>query len=475
MRKVIFFTLSVLILAGIITCKKVKPEAPPASTLDTLLKPEESVFYVPVQYRVSGFQELINSKIEGTFINKWINISDKGDSLHLQVIKHREITLRRENKTLFIVVPLKISGNVRAKVAGVKISNEVPVEAEVKIHLATTLRMDSMWNLLSDSRIQKIEWIKEPKLKIAFVNVNLKGPIENMLEKKESQITDKADLAFKNALNTRKIVSDIWRDIQKPIRINKKGVQVWLKFYGVDLNGRLEETEADLISLLFELKTDTRIYFEGDSIPASNTIVPSFKRIERSEDSLTVHVHSLIRFEMINEFLSRELAEKPISAKGFTTTIKKVRVYETPTGIAIELKVKGDINGTLYVTGKPTIDSTTNTLSLKDFEFDLNSESTLLNSADWFLHSTVLEMISEKLKIDLNPLAAQLPSIIFKAIEKGNTGKKIDLNVDTLAIYPQVILPTKDNLQLLVLARGRATVVLDQRLFNKNDKKVSVK
>ena len=178
---------------------------------------------------------------------------------------------------------------------------------------------------------------------------------------------------------------------------------------------------------------------------------------------------------MVNEFLNRELIDKPITAKGYSTKIRKVNVYGTQKGIAIELAVKGDINGTVYVTGTPSIDSTTNILSLHDFDFDLNSESSLLSSADWLLHSTVLDMLSDKLKIDLNPLAAKLPTIIFSAIEKGKTGQKIDLNVDTLAIYPKLILPTKNNLQLLVLARGKASVVLDQRLFNKNDKKVKVR
>ena len=163
----------------------------------------------------------------------------------------REITLRRKDRTLFIVVPLKISGLVRAKMAGIKMKNQSPVEAEVNLHLSTTLSFDNRWNFISDSKIEKIDWVKEPKLKIAFVKVNLKGTIENMLEKKESQITSKADAAVKQLLNTHKVVADIWRDIQKPIRINNKGVQVWLKFHGVDLNGRLEETDPDLISMLF--------------------------------------------------------------------------------------------------------------------------------------------------------------------------------------------------------------------------------
>lgn len=475
MRKLIVCFILISISGIIFSCKNVKPLAPEATTLDTILQPDLSVFYVPVQYRVSGFQELINSKIEGKFLSKWINVGDKGDSLHLEVIKTKEITISRKDRTLSIVVPLKISGLFRAKVAGIKLKNQTPVKAEVNIHLSTTIHFDSNWDLISESRIDKIDWIQTPKLDLAIVKVNLKGAIESVLKKKESEITAKADATIKQLLNMKKVVADIWRDIQKPIRINKKGVDVWLKFHGVDLSGRMEETDPDMISLLFELKAFTGIYYGGDSIPASNAVVPKFQRIDDAKDSLYVNVHSLIDFKMLNEFLNRELADKQVSAKGYSTKIKKVRVYGTPTGIAVELVVKGDVSGTLYVTGTPTIDSVTNSLSLRDFNFDLNSESTLLNSADWLLHSTVLDMLADKLKIDLNPLAAQLPSIIFNAIEKGNTGKKIDLNVDTLAIYPKLILPCKNNLQLLVQARGRASVTINDGLFNKNNKKVRVR
>ncbi|MFI5218232.1 MAG: DUF4403 family protein [Bacteroidia bacterium] len=475
MRNILFIGCLLALFAGIVSCNRVKPEPPAESTLDTLLKPPLSVLYIPVQYRVSGFEELINNKLQGTFVNKWIAINEKGDSLHLQISKMRKITLKRNNRTLSLVVPLKISGKVRAKIAGVKIKNETPVEAEINIYLATTLHMDTSWDFVSNSKLQRIEWVKEPKLKVGFVKINLRGTIENLLESKESQVIDMADAALKNLMNTSKVASDIWRDIQKPVRINKKGVQVWLKPYGVDLSGRLEETNPDLISLLFELKTFTRIYFEGDSIPPSNAFLPPFKKIDVTSDSLNIYVHSLIRFDMLNGFLNRELAGKPISAKGFTTTIKKVRVYGTPTGIAVELKVKGDIDGTLYVKGTPSFDSATTTFSLKDFDFDISSESSLLNSADWLLHTTVLDLISEKLNINVTPLAAKLPQIIFQAIEKGKTGQKIDFNVDTLAIHPQVILTTSKNIQLLVLARGRASVVLNDKLFNKNDKKVSIR
>jgi hypothetical protein len=467
------FLITTLIVA--ISCSKVKTAPPEESTLDTLIEPPLSVIYVPVQYRVSGFEDLINNKVHGTFFNKWMNLNQKGDSLHLEISKLRRISLKRENRTINIVIPLKISGKVRAKVVGIKIKNETPVEAEINIHLSTTLHFDSLWNLVAESELKKIDWVKEPKVKIGFVKLNLRGQIEKILENKESHILDKADAAVKQILNTQKVAADIWRDIQKPIRINKKGVEIWLKPYAVSLSGRLEDTESDLISMMFELKTFTRIYFDDDSIPPSNPVVPSFKKSASNGDSLNIYVHSLIRFDMLNRFLNRELMDKPLSAKGFSTTIKKVRVYGTPTGLAIELKVKGDVDGTLYVKGTPVFDSLTNKFSLKDFDFDISTENSLLSSADWLLHSTALDLVSEKLNIDVSPLVAKLPEIIFQAIEKGKTGQKIDLNFNKLTLHPQIILTTKNNIQVLVLARGKATVVLNDKLFNKNDKKVSIR
>jgi hypothetical protein len=65
-------------------CKNIKTGAPEASKLDTLLQPPLSVLYVPVQYRVSDFEKIINEKIQGKFIDKWMNLNDKGDSLYLE-------------------------------------------------------------------------------------------------------------------------------------------------------------------------------------------------------------------------------------------------------------------------------------------------------------------------------------------------------------------------------------------------------
>ena len=283
-----------LLLLGLLaiatSCKRVKPEPPPVSTLDTLIQPPVSVLYVPVQYQVSSFEKLLNEKIQGTFMKKWLRLNEKGDSLHLQISKPRRIALRRDLRTLYLDVPLHISAKARVNAAGVKIRNEDPVEADITIHLSSTLHLDEGWNMIADCKLMKIDWLKEPKLKLGFVNVPLRKPIESVIAGKEAVIIPQANKAITQALNTRKVASDIWRDIQQAHVINRQGATVYLKPYGVDLSGKLQETDPDLISLLFELKTYTHIYFEGDSIPAANPVLPRFKRITQDADSLSIYV-----------------------------------------------------------------------------------------------------------------------------------------------------------------------------------------
>ncbi|HEX5169878.1 MAG TPA: DUF4403 family protein [Cyclobacteriaceae bacterium] len=464
-----------LILLGIsmlvISCKRVKPLPPEASTLDTVLRPPMSIINLPVRYRVSAVQNMLNEKIKGTFIKKWLAVSEKGDSVYLEVSREKEIELSRKDRTLFLSIPLLVKGKFKARMLGIKIKNATPVEADLVLHLATNLHLDPEWNLLPETTIERIDWNKEPVIKVGPAKVNLRKHIEKVLSENETQIIGKADSVLQGLLKTRQVVQKLWMDIQKPIRINKKGVQVWLKAYGEDLTGYLQDTEPDLISLSFQLKAYTETIIEGDSIPPSNPKLPPFRRDGSGDDSLRIFVHSKIAFSKINEILNTELVGKKLEAQGFSTTIKKIRTYGTPTGVAVQVDVRGDVNGKVYLSGSTQFDTLTYILGIKDFNFSVDSENALVNTASWLLSTTVVDMIRDKLQVDVRPFVMQLPDLIMQGVEKGKSGEKIDINIDTLFVRPQTIITTRDNIQLIVKANGRASLGLERKIFDKKKKR----
>jgi hypothetical protein len=286
-----------ILIAGpllFIGCAKKESSRPAETTLDTLLSPPESIVTIPVRYKLSEVEKMINTKIKGTVMKKWMVIDDKEDSLYLEISKTSDIKLSRKGKTLYFTIPLHISGKFIARIAKVKIKNSTPVEADVLIKLASTLHLDPKWNLITDTKVEEIKWVKEPDIKIGLIKINLGKALMKMLENKEESLLGKADEAITHLIDSRKIVNKLWLDLQKPIRINKKDINVYLKVHGNDLAGLLEETDPELLSMKFELSGNVRTLISGDSIPPSNPVLPDFKHSPKGNDSIVLFIHSIL-------------------------------------------------------------------------------------------------------------------------------------------------------------------------------------
>lgn len=248
---------------------------------------------------------------------------------------------------------------------------------------------------------------------------------------------------------------------------------VWLKPYCTEMTGRLLETDPDLISLQFELKALVNTYIEGDKIPDSNDKLPDFRQKINDNDSLVVYTHSSVKFDLLNDIIDTALSGKKFEKKGFEIVVKKVKVYGTHGGIAVKITTGGDLKSDLYATGKIQFDSSSKVVALRDFNFDLSTENAIASSAAWFLHSNILDLVKDKLAFNTEVLADKLPMIIMKAVEKGKTGQKIDINMGHLDVWPQQIMVTKKDIQLIVRATGKGSVDLEQKLFEGKKKNPS--
>src|SRR5687767_9610047 len=241
--------LSLIGLASILTiwmanssCERVRPEAPPHTTLDSTLRTPQSLLRIPIQYDVAKLEAMTNSRILGTFIDEKILINDKGDSLHLQIEKRGPILLSWKSPTLHCSFPLKVSGKYFKRIGKNRtLKNNEPVDMEIVLHLSTRLGLDKDWQLKTNSTLEEISWVREPKLKVLGMKFNLRKQVENAIKKNKTKLIAKLDQTIPPLLNTRKAIEKLWLDIQKPIRINKKGVQVWLKVYGENMAARLAD------------------------------------------------------------------------------------------------------------------------------------------------------------------------------------------------------------------------------------------
>lgn len=456
---------------AIFGCERVKPIPPKPTALDSALQVPLSSLMIPIRYHVDSLEEIINNKITGTFVKQWIEVNENHDSLYLELTKKDKIKIRWINNSLHYSFPLHLEGKFIKRVGkNITLKNEVPVALEVVLDMATYLSFANDWSLNSSTKLKKVNWKKEPVLKIAFININLRKRLDKFLDENTSLITNIVDREIGKVIDTRAILQRLWLNIQKPIIINNVKQVVWLKHSAEDLAVNLLQ-DGKYLGLDVRLLTNVRVGADSSDMPLTNKILPAYQHLSDSEDSIEIFLLASTSFETINRILNEELKGKVISSNGYSTTIKRVESYAIDDGLAVKLDVRGDADGSIYMRGRPSYDTVNATLSIKDFDFDVDSENALLQSADWLLHEDALRFVEEEFSLNLTPILSALPDVIKNATEKGKSADKLELFLTSLDVQPQQLLLTKNNVQLLLKAKGKAVIGLQKEVFAKRKQK----
>lgn len=441
-----------------------KPEAPVGTTLDSTLQVPVSSLVIPIRYHVDSLEKIINAKVVGTFVKQWVSVNAQHDSLYIELTSQGPIRLDWQNTTLLYRFPLHVEGKFIKHIGRkIRLQNEVPVSMDVILHMTTQLSFRNNWQLNPLTTLRHIEWTKEPELRIAFVTINLRKKLEGLIQENKPTLTHLVDRELSRLLDTKSIMEKLWVDIQKPILLNKEN-NVWLKHRAEGLQASLLQ-DGSYLGLDAHLQTRAYAILPGDSLPETNPTLPLYQGIDKSKDRLRLFIRSAASFKQINDLLQRQVVGRTIETEGYSTTIKRIQAYGTPDGIAMKIELRGDASGTLYVRGTPAYDTTTAQLTIRNFDFDVDSEDALVQSADWLLHDDALQQIQDKLSVNLAPLLAQLPGTITGAVEKGKTGEKMELFITALRVQPETFLITQKDIQLILKAEGRVVVGLQKELF----------
>ncbi|MDL5048719.1 DUF4403 family protein [Oscillatoria amoena NRMC-F 0135] len=469
-RLLLFASLAALALHG---CKRISAPAPERIALDSTLVVPESVLNVPVYFPVQELEDLANNKLGSKVIEADIAISEKEDSIFLSISRFQPITITYDgDRGLTYTIPVQLEGYLKSKVIGIKIQNKEAIRAKIVITMFSDLYLDDDWNLAPQTELKSIKWIEEPKIKVAGIKFNLKPPIEKALENNKQKIVEKLDESAKNIIKIRPSIEKLWGDIQKPIRINRKVVPVWLKGDATDIDGRLYAQSKDTLMIKATIKARLHTVLDSASAVTKPTSLPRLKRKDVGEPGLTAYALATVPFNVINETISLVTDTMEFKFGSHKVGIKSSEVYGTSQGIAIRVTLKGDLVADVYMRGTLGFDSLERKLVIENFGFDVNSESSLLNAANWFAHDEVIDRLKPYLSIPLGNLFEAIPTLINKGIEKGKLGKKINIHFTEFDVNIYQYLITTDNIQVIVSAKGRADVELQKGLFDKKKKPI---
>jgi hypothetical protein len=193
-----------------------------------------------------------------------------------------------------------------------------------------------------------------------------------------------------------------------------------------------------------------------------NTPLPEFN-LNAPQAGSHVVLEGNLPFDVATKILSQKLVGNKYVSSKYGVNIEDLLIYGSGEITVLKLDVTGDINGSVYLTGTPFYEISSDSLYIKNLDYSIESKNILANSADWFLHSGFRQMIAdqthwelgsqiaeakEKISLILNPpkVNSNSPSLLFGSIN---------------AIRPLGVYSNSDSFHIVVIVDGNVNLNLD--------------
>jgi hypothetical protein len=448
-----------------LSCTQIKPEAPISEAFEKDIEQKMSHISMPIIFEIKKIEARINKELKGVIYHDNSFENHHKDNVKITVKKEENIKISIKNNVLYYKIPLRIwlEARLEKKLIGkAKIKKVQAVEMAVRLKFKSVLAVGQDWKLQTKTTFMGLEWIKQPEIKVAMIRVNLATKTEKILLRKQKEIERKIDKVARNQITIKDKIQKIWQELQNPILFNKKEYKAWLKMTPQNIELGKIKGNGGFLKIFLKINTQITTLFGNNPKHTIIKKIPPLVINHKIKDDFQLYVFSNVLYEELNQIAKSKLKNKEIPIEGYKVIIKKVEISGSGRNLIIKVKIKGDIKSTVYFRGVPFYDKERQELQIKEFDFDLKTEESLLQGAEWLLHDIFKEYVQEALHVPLKDKLNKIPELIQNGIKKGKIGEKIELKLENFVLKPDKILVAEKGLKLMIDVRGNSSLKLKQ-------------
>lgn len=447
------------ILFAAVSCATVKVEKPAETYLPEIVRPETSVIGFTAEARLSDIQKELNRQFTGLVYEDNSLDNNGGDNIMVKAWKQGDIALTMKENVIIYRVPLRlwIKAGFKTTQLGITLSDYREVSGALALMFRTSLTLNPDWTLSTKTETTGYEWITEPVVKIAGINVPVKFVADLILQKNLKTISSSIDESVKEYLDLKPHALQAWKSLNQPISLNDE-YKVWLSietsgFFSSPItasNGiiRIQSGVKSVIETSIGQKPAAKAPGPLPSLQISNTV----------QDGIVVNASLDIPFEEINVQASTYLVGMDFSQGKRKVKVEEVKIYGSKGKLVAETRLSGSFKGTIYFSGIPAFNAKDSTLFLKDFDYDISTRNLLVKSAAWLYQGGFRNMMAKEM---VWPMASDIKMMYG---EINNTLKSYPL-ADGVTLKGQVsrlsmndILITPSGVKPFISGEGRIDV-----------------
>lgn len=452
MNKIIPYLVVVFVFLSIESCKTVKPKAPAEAYQTLEYTAPVSHVVVPVELSLREIETELNKQLDGLIYDD----TDFEDGVLMKVWKISPILLSMNGETIIYEVPIKIWSKVKWEFSqfGFKLSDEFTADASLRMTFNTKLKIGTFWTLEPQTTLQKYDWIQKPVVTGGSVSLPITFIADKVIKSQQKIITEAIDDEIKNQIVLRKYVEEGWNAMHQPIQLYDSPV-AWLRLKPSNISVTPLTGNKDFATASIQIDGVAETFL-GNKPPVTLKNLPNVSYINKTAGDFSISLINEMSYENASKLASQYLAgETYTSSNGKKKIhIDSISIYGGGDNLIVKTKVSGNITGYIYFKGKPTYDSITQTIYLKDLDFSIETKNAMVKTGSWILKSSIKKRMQEALRYSVEKDMADMKKRVNTFITSYKINKNAELKAALVTLSPKEIFITEESIKAVIYATG---------------------
>ena len=417
-----------------------------------------STVHVPVSIALADVERQLNAQVTGLIFED--NNLDGTDKYSVKVWKRGTVLITTDDSLLHFTVPLKIWARAGVSVLGFTQYKET--EFEIDLRFKTRLDLEPDWTLNTHTQADGYGWVRRPTVSFIGLNIPITNLVGRLIDKNLGSITKTIDQQIHRNVDLRTPVLNAWNTLREPLLLSEK-----YRTYLQVVPRRLLITPLHFAGrvILATIGIEGHMLTTTGTKPVVQPVValPNLTVVPQVKDDFQIGLLSEASYPEAARLAADEFVGKPFSFNDnrYTVTITSMEMYGQNESLIVKAGLKGTVNGDIYLRGRPYYDAATQTISLKDLQFDLDTRNVLQRSASWLLKGTFARTLEKQLTIPVGSQIADAQKLLQAQLKNNQIAKGVVINGQIDEIKPDQVYLTPTGLIAVVNARGRLNVKVE--------------
>jgi hypothetical protein len=459
------FTRFVILIILFSACKSINPNKPSYSGDPIILPRATSEINIPVEIPLSQIEQLLNNSLSSRlFAERGLDLGG-GFFTDIDVNKTGSARLvSKSSEKVSLILPMSMAGNLKfeKRIFGQNLNTAIPFDENLMPEISFIPKIGADWNF-SLQNIQIENYGRSMKYNLLGFEIDLDPMIRKQLQKMLNEQLGNSGLT---QFDFRSIAEEAWTTFAKPLAIAQDGVAAYIYTQPSRLKVTEEVTNDQKLKLYLGIEGEVFSQV-GQAPQIQSKPLPRLQANDNKENMLDIMIPLAISYDKLDEYLNESLSGQRFRTDK-NTVLEVSNLSSQSFGDRILLKMdflairrnRRQIDGEMYLVGKPKFDPETEAIRFEEIEFDIHTKNLLARSATWMKQGQVLNQIK---KMAYYPIREYLDAARFELQRQGNIQTDLaDFRLIQPSLDVEGIYSTESDIRIYIRSRGK----MDVRLRN---------